>query len=66
MQLLIIILFVTVLCLWMRGDGQDYPRVRKVTTSSRHDQAQIERLKARVSALESILLDRERKFRDGI
>ena len=66
MQLLIVILCVTGLCFWMRGDEQNHRRHQKTAPGSRHDQAQIDRLKARVSALESILLDRERKFRDGI
>jgi len=65
MQLLIIVLCITVFYLWMRGDTQE-PRRRSTAQTSRRDQEQIERLKARVATLESILLDRDRKFRDGI
>ncbi len=64
MQLIIILLCVTVFCLWMRGDGDDYKK-QNLKRESAQDREQIERLKDRVSTLENIILDRERGFRGG-
>lgn len=65
MQALIILFCVTIFCLIMRGD-RDAGRQTKNFKPPHRDNDQIDRLKARVSVLEDILLDRERKFRDGI
>lgn len=65
MQFLIILLCVAVFCLWMRGDSEDV-HIHEMRKTSAQDHDQIERLKDRVSTLENILLDRERRFRDNL
>ena len=65
MQILIILFCMTVFCLIMRAEKTN--RHSGQTSAHPHrDQDQIDRLKARISVLEDILLDRDRKFRDGI
>jgi len=68
MHLLLIILFLTVFFLLMRGDdvGRDASRHKSSRLDASREQDQIDLLKSRVSALESILLDRGGKFRDGL
>ena len=65
MQFLIILLCIAVFCLWMRGSDEDRNH-RFMMKRSKHDQDQIERLKSRIMVLEEILLDRDRKLRDGL
>ena len=47
-----------------KGDKRDDHR-RREASKTRRETEQIERLKARVSVLEEILLDRDRQLRDG-
>ena len=67
MQLLLIVLFLTVCFLTMRDDDgkRETGQHKSSQMRSAQQQDQIEILKSRVSALESILLDRRGKFRDG-
>lgn len=67
MQLLVIVLFLTVFFLMMRGDDgrRDAGQHQNDQARSSREQDQIELLKSRVSALESILLDRRGQFPDG-
>jgi len=64
MQLIIILLCIAIFVLWMR-DGDEGRKYRAVLKKSGQDQEQIERLKSRVTVLEEILLDRDRRLRDG-
>ena len=64
MQLMIILLCIAIFVLWMR-DEDEGRKHRAMFKKSGQDQEQIERLKSRVTVLEEILLDRDRRLRDG-
>lgn len=54
----------TIFCLMSRGERQRDTSGAKMART-RKETEQIERLKARVAVLEEILLDRDRRLRDG-
>jgi len=64
MQLIIILLCIAIFVLWMR-DSDEGRKYRAMLKKTGQDQEQIERLKSRVTVLEEILLDRDRRLRDG-
>lgn len=64
MQYIIILLSVAVFVLWMRDEGEGR-KYRAMLKNSGKDQDQIAHLTSRVTVLEEILLDRDRRLRDG-
>lgn len=65
MNLVIIGLIAFAIYLATSKSDKRHDHRRRDTARTRRDTEQIERLKARVSVLEEILLDRDRQLRDG-
>ncbi len=64
MSWLLIILIVTIICLLNRGPSERELRRERGKRTTSQDRDEIDRLQARVTVLEEILLDRDRRLRD--
>lgn len=64
MNWLVIILIVAIICLLNREPSEKQLRRKRERDVSWRDRTEIDRLQARVTVLEEILLDRDRRLRD--
>lgn len=64
MNWLMIILIVAIICLLNRGPSEKQLRRNREKHVSPRERSEIDRLQARVTVLEEILLDRDRRLRD--